>query len=120
MRRLMDLPVLQRLAIPGVTALVAFLAFTSQLLFHHLEPGPLPTRDAYRFNLFVACIFICYWRTCLTDPGKIPRNWLEDSQVTGSGRQQAASKAAAQSNRWCRRCEMFKPPRAHHCKTCNR
>ncbi|CAK4030788.1 Palmitoyltransferase pfa4 [Lecanosticta acicola] len=115
----MDLPTLQKLSRPGVTALVAFLAFTSQWLFYHIEPGPLRKGDAYLFNSLVASLLICYWRTCLTDPGKIPKDWIEGVRDRGSTSQQSAS-AAAQSNRWCRKCEAFKPPRAHHCKTCKR
>ncbi|KAI5366005.1 putative palmitoyltransferase, DHHC domain, palmitoyltransferase PFA4 [Septoria linicola] len=116
----MDSPLVQRMALPGVSALVAFLAYTSQWLFQHIEPGPLTKREAYIFNGLVACIFICYWRTCLTDPGHIPQDWHDTIKEAGSEAQQTASKAAAQSNRWCRRCEAFKPPRAHHCKTCKR
>jgi len=109
----MDNLLLQRLAVPGVTALVCFLAFTSQYLFHHIEPGPLRRGDAYLFDALVACLLICYWRTCFTDPGKIPKDWHERF-VDRSDAQ------APQRQRWCRKCEAFKPPRAHHCKTCKR
>ena len=117
---LKDLPLMQRLALPAVSSLIAFLAYTSQWLFHRIEPGPLSPGEAYIFNALVACIFICYWRTCLTDPGTIPKDWHESISGQESDAKQTASKAAAQSNRWCRRCEAFKPPRAHHCKTCKR
>ncbi|KAM3419689.1 Palmitoyltransferase [Cercospora zeina] len=118
--QLKDLPLLQRLAPPAVSAVIAFLTFTSQWLFHRIEPGPLSSREAYLFNALVATSFFCYWRTCLTDAGRIPKDWPESINGLGSDAQQTASKAAAQSNRWCRRCEAFKPPRAHHCKTCKR
>ncbi|GIZ43744.1 hypothetical protein CKM354_000696000 [Cercospora kikuchii] len=117
---LKDLPLMQRLALPAVSSLIAFLAYTSQWLFHRIEPGPLSSGEAYIFNALVACIFICYWRTCLTDPGTIPKDWHESISGQESDAKQTATKAAAQSNRWCRRCEAFKPPRAHHCKTCKR
>lgn len=119
-RHLMERSLLQRLAVPGVLNLVAVLAYSSQWLFHRIEPGPLPAGQACVFNALVACIFLCYWRTCFTDPGRIPPNWHDTILEAGSEAQQAASKAAAQSNRWCRRCEAYKPPRAHHCKTCQR
>ncbi|KAF2163964.1 hypothetical protein M409DRAFT_68206 [Zasmidium cellare ATCC 36951] len=116
----MDLPSVQRLSPPGVTLLVAFLAFTSQWLFHYIEPGPLRKGDAYLFNTLVTCLLICYWRTCFTDPGRIPKDWQDRVHGTEPGSPQSAAEVAAQSNRWCRRCEAFKPPRAHHCKTCKR
>lgn len=113
----MDLPTtLQRLAPPGVTLLVAFLAYSSQYLFHAIEPGPLRPGDAYLFNALVASLLVCYWRTCFTDPGRIPRDWWEGEDGEGDG----DDGVKAQRQRWCRRCETFKPPRAHHCKTCKR
>lgn len=113
-RPLMDSRVLQRLAPPAVTALVAFLAFTSQYLFGNIEPGPLRKGDAYIFNNLVACLLICYWRACFTDPGRISKDWYEKISPESSDRQYS------QRQRWCRKCNSFKPPRAHHCKTCKR
>ncbi|EME79207.1 uncharacterized protein MYCFIDRAFT_87412 [Pseudocercospora fijiensis CIRAD86] len=117
---LLDDTPLQKLVVPGVTSLVAFLAFTSQWLFYHIEPGPLRKGDSYLFNASVISLLICYWRTCFTDPGRIPKDWHEMTIDIDSNSAQDASKTAAQSNKWCRRCETFKPPRAHHCKTCKR
>ena len=108
----MDTPVLQRLAPPAVTLLIAFLAYSSQWLFRNIEPGPLRKGDAYLFNTLVACIFICYWRACFTDPGRIPKDWREKLAENDA--------QASQRQRWCRKCDDFKPPRAHHCKTCKR
>ncbi|SMY24446.1 unnamed protein product [Zymoseptoria tritici ST99CH_1A5] len=117
----MDLPILQRLSPPGVTVLVLFLALSSQWLFHFIDPGPIPREHAYMFDGLVACLLICYWRTCFTDPGKIPKDWHEKTQDSAYGPQKDQSKVAAgQPNRWCRRCEAYKPPRSHHCKTCKR
>lgn len=114
----MDAAALERLAPPGVTALVAFLAYSSQWLFYHVEPGPLRNGDAYLFNALVASLLICYWRTCFTDPGRIPRDWWEKSSAVGG--EDGEDEQKPQRQRWCRKCETFKPPRAHHCKTCKR
>ena len=117
----MDTAELQKLAPPGVTILVAFLAYTSQFLFLYIEPGPPSTNDLLTFNALVAALLISYWRTCLKDPGKIPANWQDQVRQKESSKEDLSSeKAVALSNRWCRRCEAFKPPRAHHCKTCKR
>jgi palmitoyltransferase len=111
----MDMPSLQRFAPPAVTLLVCFLAYSSQWLFYKIEPGPLRKGDAYLFNALVASLLICYWRSCTTDPGRIPKDWHERlSSGEGSDAQ------AAQRQRWCRKCETYKPPRAHHCKACRR
>jgi len=108
---------IERLAVPFGTGLIGFLAFPSQLLFHYIEPGPLRKGDAYFFNAIVACVYICFYRTCFTDPGKIPQNWQERLPLDNEAADDAQ---ASQRQRWCRKCEAFKPPRAHHCKTCRR
>jgi palmitoyltransferase len=116
----MDTADLQKLAPPGVTALVLFLALTSQWLFHYIEPGPLNTNDALVFNVLVGALLVSYWRTCLKDPGQVPKDWSDKVQHSWSRSEDLSAEKATLSNRWCRRCEIMKPPRAHHCKTCKR
>lgn len=108
----------EALAYPGVVTLVSFLAFTSQWLFHSIEPGPLRKGDAYIFNSLVAALLICYTRTCFMDPGRIPSDWHEQIDTSDESARVAAETSSRQ--RYCRKCEMPKPPRAHHCKTCKR
>ncbi|KAE8350325.1 Palmitoyltransferase [Aspergillus coremiiformis] len=105
---------ISRLAIPMVCALISFLAYTSLYFFKYFEPARLREGEVWRINIFALCIWVCYYRTCTVNPGHIPRQWrpLDNKQLEAdraSGRQ-----------RWCRRCEAFKPPRAHHCRTCQR
>ncbi len=199
-----------QLYVVGVTGLTAFLAYSSQFLLRQLlsseelvPPDSLwsssPSTPATSatpppsvpqlvvFNLLVLCIWICYWRTCVTAPGRIPRNWhvaaasgIEHAVVESGSRGSAhmmisnsndgsvlhndacsngdAMESASLSSgdgskdmlssdssslspsplsappsipspslspspagqRWCSKCEMFKPPRAHHCKQCRR
>ena len=100
-----------QLALPAVAGLIALLSYGPQLLFKSIEPSPLGPRESFVFNACVTCVWICYARACFTDPGRVPSGWKpEDSnQLIHAPRQ-----------RWCRKCETFKPPRAHHCKTCRR
>ncbi|RDH37697.1 DHHC palmitoyltransferase-domain-containing protein [Aspergillus welwitschiae] len=105
---------LSQLAIPSVCILISFLAYSSQYFFLYFEPAPLRDTELWRLNIFALCIWICYYRTCTVDPGRIPKDWkpLDSKQLEAdraSGRQ-----------RWCRKCEAYKPPRAHHCRTCQR
>ncbi|KXL46040.1 hypothetical protein M433DRAFT_108421 [Acidomyces richmondensis BFW] len=113
----MESRALQRMAPPGVTILVSFLAFSSQWLFIHIEPGPLRKGDTYLFNILVVSLLICYFRTCYTNPGKIPAHWQELVKANGNAQKVGQP---IQKQRWCRKCEAYKPPRAHHCKTCKR
>ncbi|KAE8320925.1 DHHC zinc finger membrane protein [Aspergillus sergii] len=105
---------ISRLAIPAVCTLISFLAYTSQYFFKNFEPAPLREQELWRINIFALCIWISYYRACTVDPGRVPRDWRPRD-----GKQLEADRASGRQ-RWCRRCEAFKPPRAHHCKTCQR
>lgn len=109
---------LEALAYPGVVSLVSFLAFTSQWLFYNIQPGPLRKGEAYIFNALVFALLVCYTRTCYTDPGRIPSDWHHNIQTKDECARVAAEASSRQ--RYCRKCEMPKPPRAHHCKICKR
>lgn len=103
---------IQQLAAPVIWVLLGLGVFTSQYFFLRFEPAPLRDDELWKINAFAACIGICYYRSCTVDPGRIPRDWKPSDQrhLEGiNGRQ-----------RWCRKCEAFKPPRAHHCRTCGR
>lgn len=106
-----DDKLVQRVA-PFVTlAIVTFLSFPTQWLFSRIEPGALDRAQSFKFNLSIACLYICYLRAWLSDVGRVPKDWHLDS-----------NKKAVDTNtkhlRWCRKCEHYKPPRAHHCKEC--
>ncbi len=108
----------------GVSTLIAFLSYSSQYLFRSLEP-PLERRSLFVFNLLVACIWICYYRACTTDPGGIPRTWDDaagtgDEPDTSSHKDVHGGRKISNPQRWCAKCEMYKPPRAHHCKECKK
>lgn len=114
-------PSLSRLAVVGVILLIAFLAYPSQyfILYPYLS-GP----SFVIFNLFVICIWITYARSILTHPGSPPQSWVPtDIDIDGadaeSGRgREEERRPIARGSKWCRKCNAFKPPRCHHCKTC--
>jgi palmitoyltransferase len=108
-----------KLAIPGVSLLVIFLAYSSQVLFLHIEPGPLSNRELIQFNLLIFCLWICYLRACITSPGSVPQDWIPMNAVNGETDTRDTHDGRSRQ-RWCRKCEAFKPPRTHHCKTCGR
>lgn len=114
----MSLLTLPQLVVPGVLLLISFLSFSSQLLFPHIEPGPLEHDEALIFNGLVACLLISYYRACAADPGRVPAGWKSSEAV--EERAEADEKRKMEKGRWCRKCDMPKPPRAHHCKTCKR
>jgi ribosomal protein L40E len=122
-KRRIWVPALEDLAIPAVSTLIIFLAYTSQYLFYYIEPGPLGTRESIWFNVFVGCIWVCYDRACTVDPGR--KGWVgrisnaeaddEDEDEDGEG-----AVKLQKGMRWCKKCDAVKPPRAHHCRKCAR
>lgn len=111
------LPSIEQLAIPGVSILILFLAYTSQYLFYYIDPGPLTKSQALWFNGFVLGIWWCYDRACTVDPG--PRGWVRKVGLSGD-EDDGEDVILGKGKRWCRKCEAVKPPRAHHCKKCGR
>lgn len=128
----------QKLAVPAVCLLIAFLGYGSQLLFAvspDLAPGP-PTRfQNWLFNILIACLWWTYYQACTVDPGRYtfpPEKSGADKDKSGAGEGEeeesgspqvsAPGKARTQNSgkRWCKKCRRPKPPRAHHCKTCAR
>lgn len=103
---------LQALAVPAVTLLVIFLAYSSQVLLPLLEPGPLTSGQKWKFNALVSCIWMTYYRAITVNPGRVPTE-----QSTGEA---GKNEAHHMRQRYCRRCEAPKPPRSHHCKVCKR
>jgi len=114
---------IRSLAVPGVLLNIFFLAFSSQLLFHYLGPQRLGSRQVLVLNILVGCILVSYVRSVRTDPGTVPYARVTD-QVQSSGALPPAGVPEATPTRawqrWCNKCEASKPPRAHHCKTCER
>ena len=103
---------LGRLTVPAVVALIAFLAYGSQILFNFIEPSPLSFQETLIFNVLVVCVWVTYARACLTDVGWVPAGWsLEPDSAE-------INDTPSRRKRWCRKCQSPKPPRAHHCKVC--
>eukprot|EP00761_Pharyngomonas_kirbyi_P009515 gb/GECH01009531.1/.p1 GENE.gb/GECH01009531.1/~~gb/GECH01009531.1/.p1 ORF type:complete len:309 (+),score=37.67 gb/GECH01009531.1/:1-927(+) len=72
------------------------------------SPGSL----SHLFNLGIAAIvifnlFFNFIQVVRTHPGSTTSNWLERIDSND------------ENNKWCRKCDKAKPPRAHHCHVCN-
>ena len=115
---LMYIPQASSLAPSGVSLLIILLAYGSQALFCYIEPFSFDKQQAIIFNILVGCTWICYSRACLVDPGRVPAEWTPPRSNDALGYN--AADDHLKRHRWCRKCESFKPPRAHHCKTCKR
>lgn len=101
-----DAPGIQKLAVPAVCALIGFLAYFSQILFHHatLDPGPPNQTESIVFNVLLLALWITYYRAIVIDPGRYE---FQEKVIEAQGK-------------WCNKCAAPKPPRAHHCRHCAR
>jgi palmitoyltransferase len=114
-----SIPAIQHLAVPAVSILISFLAYTSQFLFHYIEPEPLSQTQAIWFNISVAAIWLSYYKAVTVDPGQ--KGWVEQFAEKRKGEDgEQLQVQLRKGNRWCKKCEAIKPPRAHHCKKCKR
>jgi palmitoyltransferase len=114
---------IQQLAIPGVSFLIAFLAYGSQYLFYFIEPGHLKGAEFWWFNGFVLALWWCYYKACSVDPA--PKGWVErvvlrDHEDKAEEGEEDVEEKLGKGMRWCKKCKAVKPPRAHHCKQCGR
>ena len=108
-----------KLAPLGVSLLICVLAYGSQVFFRYIEPYRLEEDQIVVFNVLVCCTWICYYRACRTEPGRVPYGWMPDGAHEGL-LEEEDEYGLKSRYRWCRKCEVFKPPRAHHCKSCQR
>lgn len=100
---------LQVLAIPTVVLLILFLGYFSQYLFNtssNLGSGPLTTSETVTLNTLLLCLWWTYYKACTVNPGTYPPP--------------SSSATPTNTKRWCKKCQLPKPPRAHHCRHCNR
>lgn len=64
-------------------------------------------------STYLACVFI--------DPGRVPRDYspdLEHNDTSTSIQQAVVQVKRSGEQRWCKKCNAAKPPRAHHCRRC--
>ena len=103
-----DATLVQNIAVPAVCLLIAFLGYFSQFVFHNatLDPGPPSRKESIVFNALLAILYLTYFRAVLVDPGR----YVYTDKVLEVDEKQ----------RWCKKCEVPKPPRAHHCRHCQR
>ncbi|KAL1923655.1 uncharacterized protein VTP21DRAFT_8635 [Calcarisporiella thermophila] len=108
-----------RLIVVGVTILIAFIAYTSQIFIFWRFLGGWG-RDALYilgpFNIIVLMIFWNYYLACVTDPGRPPKGWKPAKVEEESN----APLKMKRRLRFCKNCNVFKPPRTHHCSSCRR
>ena len=62
---------------------------------------------------YLACVFI--------DPGRVPHTWVPpdlENPTTSTIKHAVVQVKRSGAQRWCKKCNAAKPPRAHHCRRC--
>ncbi|GAA5868652.1 hypothetical protein JCM8547_003769 [Rhodosporidiobolus lusitaniae] len=115
---------LGRLWVTCTLTLISFLGFSSQLfvVVPSFAPAGLRDPDCVRllvpFNVLLFCLYLNYYLTVTTDPGRVPAGWEPDWKQMEDGAVEV--KKLTGGPRYCRTCRAYKPPRAHHCRQCKR
>ncbi|KAI0033963.1 zf-DHHC-domain-containing protein [Vararia minispora EC-137] len=110
--------ILGRIVVGMTLFLIGFIAYSSQIFIIWPWYGralsiPLLTL-LVPFNTLVGLLLWNYWLCVTTNPGTVPDGWAPDTDALEG----YEVKKLTGNPRYCRTCNKYKPPRAHHCKTC--
>ncbi|CAO3650714.1 unnamed protein product [Mucor hiemalis] len=107
--------------IVGVVLLIAFISYSSQLVLF-LPAYEWWTAESAKLliplNALVIMVFYNYYLAVTTDPGKIPAYWEPPSSLITPIKEVATE--GITGPRYCKTCDVYKPPRSHHCRYCGR
>ncbi|PCH34240.1 palmitoyltransferase PFA4 [Wolfiporia cocos MD-104 SS10] len=109
-----------RLFVGFTLLLIFFIAYSAQIFiiwpWYGREVSVELLTLLVPFNVFVGMLLWNYYLCAMTDPGRVPSGWQPDIQDSDG----YEVKKITRGPRYCRTCEGYKPPRAHHCKQCKR
>ncbi|KAI0756348.1 zf-DHHC-domain-containing protein [Daedaleopsis nitida] len=109
-----------RLFVFFTTLLISFIAYSSQIFviwpWYGREFSVELLQLLVPFNVLVGLLFWNYRLCIITDPGTVPPTWRPDVNDEDG----YEVKKLTRGPRYCRTCENYKPPRAHHCRQCKR
>ncbi|KAH0721676.1 hypothetical protein KY290_006681 [Solanum tuberosum] len=104
-----------------VIAAIAFIYFSTVFVFIDQwfglwsSPGML---NAVFFTVVAAMCISNYALAIYTDPGQVPSSFVPDVEDPDNIVHEIKRKGG--DLRYCQKCSLYKPPRAHHCRICNR
>ncbi|KAI9482907.1 MAG: palmitoyltransferase PFA4 [Benjaminiella poitrasii] len=109
-----------KLFVIGVSLLISFIAYSSQLVLFLPAYGGWNSTSLIMLlplNVLVVLVFYNYYLAVSTDPGRIPSGWEPPSSLVVS---KEIPSEGITGPRYCKSCQVYKPPRSHHCRYCRR
>ncbi|XP_064960394.1 probable protein S-acyltransferase 16 isoform X1 [Musa acuminata AAA Group] len=74
--------------------------------------------NAAVFTALAVVVVVTYGIAVFKDPGRVPNSFSPDIEHSESPIHEIKRKGG--DLRYCQKCSHYKPPRAHHCRTCKR
>ncbi|KAI4331707.1 hypothetical protein MLD38_029864 [Melastoma candidum] len=109
------------LPVTVVTLAIAFVYFSTVFIFIDRWFGLTSSPGLIHSSLFTALSLMCvsnYAASVFTDPGRVPPKYLPEIEDARSSIHEIKRKGG--DLRYCQKCSLYKPPRAHHCRICKR
>nr|GLL24283.1 probable protein S-acyltransferase 16 [Ipomoea trifida]GMC81730.1 probable protein S-acyltransferase 16 [Ipomoea batatas] len=104
-----------------VVSAIAFIYFSTVFVFIDRWFGLASSPGMLNAAVFTALAILCvsnYRLAIYTDPGRVPASFLPDIEDPDNTIHEIKRKGG--DLRYCQKCSLYKPPRAHHCRVCNR
>ncbi|KAI9740135.1 MAG: Eukaryotic peptide chain release factor GTP-binding subunit [Claussenomyces sp. TS43310] len=125
-----DRPIVIATCLLAFTPGVLFLIFSAPWLWHHISPA-IPIVFAYIFYICISSFI----HASVSDPGILPRNLHrmppanendDPLRLAPSTTDWILVKSASSANaamempiKYCKTCNIWRPPRGHHCRICD-
>lgn len=108
------------IAIALVLMVMGFVYYTTVFFFLEDWMGLSSTHGSFHaliFTLFAAFALYSFLVCIFTEPGAVPSNYIPDVEDNLGSSHRGDSSSVVKSKK-CDKCSSYKPPRAHHCRTC--
>ncbi|KAF3636138.1 putative thaumatin-like protein-like [Capsicum annuum] len=104
----------------AIAVAIAYVYFSTVFVFIDKWLGLWSSQGIFNAVMFSVITLFCifsYTLAIYTDPGRVPSSFVPDIEDENMVRE---IKRKGGDLRYCQKCSLYKPPRAHHCRVCNR
>ncbi|XP_027177270.1 probable protein S-acyltransferase 16 isoform X3 [Coffea eugenioides] len=104
-----------------IVAAIVYIYFSTVFIFIDQWFGLGSSPGLLNAAVFTCLALMCVYTYALaifTDPGRIPASYVPDVEDADTPMHEIKRKGG--DLRYCQKCALHKPPRAHHCRVCNR